>query len=97
MLTAGSIKFAPDLPKRTLDAASKVSLGSYDHIALQLPGNPLGLSRDDVVIEQSKDLDRVHDRQYGRIVAVLDRCRGFFGRDLSARAKRRWWRSRWSG
>ena len=55
MLTAGSIKFTPELPKRTLDAASKVGLGSYDHVVLQLPGNPLGLSRDDVVIEQSKD------------------------------------------
>jgi monoamine oxidase len=50
VLTSGMIKFTPDLPKRTLDAASKVSLGSYDHIVLALPGNPLGLSRDDVVI-----------------------------------------------
>src|SRR6201746_1644518 len=55
VLTSGALKFMPDLPKRTLDAASKVSLGSYDHIVLQLQGNPLGLSRDDVVIEQAKD------------------------------------------
>src|SRR3954471_2544851 len=56
VLISGALKFAPELPKRTLDAASKVSLGSYDHIVLQLQGNPLGLSRDDVVIEQAKDL-----------------------------------------
>ena len=37
-----------------LDAASKLSLGSYDRIALQMPGNPLGVARDDVIIEQSK-------------------------------------------
>ena len=43
VLAAGNIKFAPDIPKRTLDAATKLGLGSYDHIALQMPGNPLGL------------------------------------------------------
>ena len=53
VLAAGNIKFAPDIPKRTLEAAAKLTLGSYDHIALQMPGNPLGLSRDDIVIEQS--------------------------------------------
>jgi monoamine oxidase len=53
VLTAGNIKFSPDIPKRQLDAAQKLSLGSYDHIALQLPGNPLGLARDDIIIEQS--------------------------------------------
>ena len=53
VLAAGSIRFTPDMPKRQLDAAAKLSLGSYDRIALQLPGNPLGLGRDDVLIEQS--------------------------------------------
>ena len=50
----GRLPFAPELPKRQLDAAAKLSLGSYDRIALQLPGNPLGLGRDEVVIERSK-------------------------------------------
>src|SRR5580698_10207477 len=53
VLAAGNIKFTPDIPKRHLDAAQKLSLGSYDRIALQLPGNPLGLGRDDIIIEQS--------------------------------------------
>src|SRR3954468_5651349 len=53
VLTGGNIKFAPDIPKRTLDAAAKLGLGSYDHIALQMQGNPLGLARDDILIEQS--------------------------------------------
>ena len=53
VLTAGNIKFTPDIPKRQLDATAKLGLGSYDRIALQLQGNPLGLARDDIIIEQS--------------------------------------------
>ena len=85
VLTAGSIKFTPELPKRTLDAASKVSLGSYDHIVLQLPGNPLGLSRDDVVIEQSKDARTAFmiANMGASSLCSID-VAGSFGRDLSA-------------
>jgi len=56
VLNAGNIKFTPDIPKRQLEAAARLSLGSYDHIALQLPGNPLGLGRDDIFIEQSNSI-----------------------------------------
>jgi monoamine oxidase len=55
VLTAGSIRFSPELPRRQLDAASKLKLGTYERIALDLPGNPLGLAPDDLVFEQSKD------------------------------------------
>ncbi len=76
VLAAGNIKFEPDIPKRTLDAAAKLSLGSYDRIALQMPGNPLGLSRDDVIIEQSNSTrTALLLCQYGRLLAVHDRCR----------------------
>jgi monoamine oxidase len=88
VLTSGALKFAPELPKRTLDAASKVSLGSYDHIALQLPGNPLGLSRDDVVIEQAKDARTAFmiANMGGSSLCGID-VAGPFGRDLSARGE----------
>jgi monoamine oxidase len=88
VLTSGALKFAPDLPKRTLDAASKVSLGSYDHIALQLPGNPLGLSRDDVVIEQAKDLKTAFmiANMGGSSLCSID-VADSFGRDLSAQGE----------
>jgi monoamine oxidase len=88
VLTSGALKFAPDLPKRTLDAASKVSLGSYDHIALQLPGNPLGLSRDDVVIEQAKDARTAFmiANMGGSSLCGID-VAGSFGRDLSAQGE----------
>jgi len=87
-LLSGKIKFAPDLPKRQQDAASKLTLGSYDHIALELPGNPLGLARDDIVIEQSTD------RSTGFLFANLggsSLCQvdvaGSFGAELSARGE----------
>jgi monoamine oxidase len=88
VLTSGMIKFAPDLPKRTLDAASKVSLGSYDHIVLQLPGNPLGLARDDVVIEQSKDMRTAFmiANMGASSLCSID-VAGAFGRDLAAQGE----------
>lgn len=54
VLGSGKIRFAPDLPRRQMEAAAKLSLGSYDHIALEMPDNPLDLHRDDVVIEKSE-------------------------------------------
>ena len=88
VLAAGGIKFAPDLPKRTLDAASKLSLGSYDHIALALAGNPLGLARDDVVVEQSKDARTalMIASIGGSSLCSVD-VAGSFGRDLSAQGE----------
>jgi monoamine oxidase len=88
VLTSGSIKFAPDVPKRTLDAASKLSLGSYDHIALQLAGNPLGLSRDDVIIEQSTSnrTALLLANMGGSSLCSID-VGGSFGRDLSAQGE----------
>jgi monoamine oxidase len=87
-LLSGKIRFAPDLPKRQQEAAAKLTLGSYDHIALELEGNPLGLSRDDIVIEQSRD------RETGFLLANLGGsalCQmdvaGGFGAELSARGE----------
>jgi monoamine oxidase len=47
------IKFDGGLPKRHQDAFEKLKLGHFDHIALELTGNPLGLQRDDLVFEKS--------------------------------------------
>lgn len=85
VLAAGNIKFASELPKRALDAASKLSLGSYDRIALQIPGNPLGLARDDIVIEQSNSMKTalIYANVGGSSLCSID-VGGSFGRDLSA-------------
>ncbi|OAF09015.1 flavin monoamine oxidase family protein [Bradyrhizobium neotropicale] len=84
VLNAGAIKFAPDIPKRTLDAASKLGLGSYDHIMLELPSNPLGLARDDILIEQSNSTRTalMFANMGGSSLCSID-VGGSFGRDLS--------------
>ena len=89
VLAAGNIKFNPDIPKRTLDAAAKLSLGSYDRIALQMPGNPLGLARDDIIIEQSNSTRTalLYANVGGSSLCTID-VAGSFGRDLSAQGER---------
>ena len=89
VLTAGNIKFTPELPKRALDAAAKLSLGSYDHMALQLPGNPLGLARDEIIIEQSNSTRTA--LLFADIGSSSSMCSidvgGSFGRDLAAQGE----------
>ena len=89
VLAAGNIKFTPDIPKRTLEAAGRLTLGSYDRIALQMPGNPLGLLRDDVVIEQSNSTRTalMYANMGGSSLCTID-VAGSFGRDLSAQGER---------
>jgi monoamine oxidase len=89
VLAAGNIKFTPDLPKRQLDAAAKLSLGSYDRIALQLPGNPLGLARDDAVVEQSNSTRTalLSANIAGSPLCLID-VGGSFGRDLSSQGEK---------
>ncbi len=88
VLAAGNIKFSSDIPKRYLDAAQKLSLGSYDRIALQLPGNPLGLARDDIIIEQSTSTRTglLFANMGGSSLCTID-VAGSFGRDLSAQGE----------
>ncbi len=88
VLVSGSIKFNPDIPKRHLDAAAKLSLGSYDHIALLMPGNPLGLSHDDVMIEQSTSTRTAMllANTGNSALCVID-VAGAFGRDLSSQGE----------
>jgi monoamine oxidase len=89
VLAAGNIRFTPDIPKRQLDAVTKLSLGSYDRIALQLPGNPLGLARDEAVIEQSNSTRTalLSANIAGSSLCVID-VAGSFGRDLSGQGEK---------
>jgi monoamine oxidase len=89
VLASGNIKFTPDLPKRQLDAAARLGLGSYDRIALQLPGNPLGLGRDDVLIEQSTSMRTalLVANIGGSSLCAID-VAGSFGSDLSAQGEK---------
>ena len=88
VLNAGAIKFTPDLPKRQLDAASKLTLGSYDRIALELKGNPLGLGRDELMIEQSTSnrTGALFANIGGSSLCTVD-VAGSFGRGLAAQGE----------
>jgi hypothetical protein len=88
VLVAGNIKFTPDIPKRQLDAAAKLGLGSYDRIALALPGNPLGLERNDVLVEQSNSMRTalLLANIGGSSLCTID-VAGSFGRDLAAQGE----------
>jgi monoamine oxidase len=89
VLVSGNIKFTPELPKRQLEAAARLSLGSYDRIALQLSGNPLGLARDEAVIEQSNSTRTalLSANIAGSSLCLID-VGGSFGRDLSSQGEK---------
>ncbi len=56
VIASGGIKFTPELANRQRDAFAKLSLGSYDHIALEIADNTLGFESDDLVFEKSAGL-----------------------------------------
>jgi monoamine oxidase len=86
VLVSGKIKF--DLPKRQLDAANKLKLGSHDHVAIELAGNPLGLRADELVFEKSQDRQTaaIFANVHGSTVCMID-VGGNVGRDLSAKGQ----------
>ena len=86
VLTSGKIRYTREEPKRQLDAAARLKLGSYDHIALELTGNPLGLQRDDLVVERATGprTAALLANVSGTSLALVD-VGGRFGRDLSSR------------
>jgi monoamine oxidase len=88
VIASGAIKFTPELPKRQLEAAAKLSLGSTDRIALWMPGNPLGLGRDELLIEQSAGTRTAAllTNIGGSSLCTVD-VAGSFGRDLSAQGE----------
>ncbi len=89
VLLDGKIAFAPALPKRQLDALSRLRLGHYERIALEVVGNPFGLSRDDLVFEKA-DSNRTAAllaNVGGSSLAYVD-VAGSFGRELAAKGPR---------
>jgi monoamine oxidase len=88
VIASGGLKFSPDLGHRQIDAFGRMSLGSYDHIALELVGNPLGLESDDLVFEKSTDTHTaaILANVSGTSLCTID-VAGAFGRDLSAQGE----------
>jgi hypothetical protein len=69
-----------------MDALERLKLGSYDHVALELPGNPLGLRTDELVFEKSSGprTAALLGNLSGSTLCTVD-IAGRFGRELSAR------------
>ncbi|GAB1717807.1 MAG: Twin-arginine translocation pathway signal [Nitrobacter sp.] len=86
VLASGNIRFTPELPKRQLDAAARLSLGSYDRVALWMPDNALGLGPDETMIEQSSDGKTALLTANASSLCTID-VAGGFGRDLSAQGE----------
>ena len=84
VLSSGKIKFIPDLPKRQRDAIGKLKLGNYEHIALELPGNPLGFASDDLIYEKCKSTRTaaILGNVSGTALCVVE-VGGTFGRELA--------------
>jgi monoamine oxidase len=89
VLAGGRIKFTPDLPRRHLDAAVKLKLGSYDRVALELPGNPLGLRPDEQVFEKSNGprTAAILGNISGSTLCTID-VGGNFGRELAGKGSK---------
>ncbi len=88
VLAGDKIEFKPELSKRQLDAAAKLALGSYDHIALDMPSNPLGLQRDELVFEQATAprTAALLANVSGSGLHLID-VAGDFGRELAAKGE----------
>ncbi len=86
VLTSGKIKF--DLPKRQLDAANKLKLGTRDRVVLEMPGNPLGLRADELVFEKSegKQTAALFANVSGSSLCMVD-VGGSFGRELAGKGE----------
>jgi len=67
---------------------SKLKLGSRDHIALELAGNPFGLRADELVFEKSdnRQTGAILGNMAGSTICVVD-VAGNFGRELSAKGE----------
>ena len=86
VIAGGGIRFTPEL--RVGDAFHRLSLGSYDHIALELAGNPLGLESDDLVFEKSTNTHTAAllANVSGTALCLID-VAGAFGRGLAAQGE----------
>src|SRR5437763_12512358 len=88
VLEAGKIKFTPDLPRRHTEAIAKLSLGSYDHVALELKVNPLQLQNDDLVFEKASNprTATLLANESGTALAMVE-IAGKLGRELAAQGE----------
>src|SRR5262249_16378451 len=75
----------PSLPVRHLEALDKLRLGSYDHIAFEIPGNPLELENDQIIYEKASNerTGALIGNMLGTSLCMID-IGGSFGGGLAA-------------
>jgi len=85
VLASDRIRFSPSLPARSAEAFNRLSLGIYERIVFELPGNPLRFNADERVIFKTNDSRSLmfHMRVGGSDLVYAD-IAGRFGRELSA-------------
>jgi monoamine oxidase len=83
VLVSDRVRFDPALPKRTLDALARLSLGTYDRAVFELAGNPFRFAIDERVLFKTSDRRTfaVEGRVGGSDLAFADFA-GAFGREL---------------
>ena len=83
VLANDRIRFEPPLPKRTLDALARLSLGTYDRVVFELAGNPFRFASDERVLFKTADRRTfaIEGRVGGTDLAFADFAGGF-GREL---------------
>jgi monoamine oxidase len=88
VLAAGKIRLDPELPRRYADAIAKLTLGHYDHIAIELAGNPLDLRNDELVFEKAagQRTGALLANMSGSTLCQID-VAGPFGKTLSAQGE----------
>ena len=89
VLASDKIEFRPELSKRQLDAAAKLSLGSFDHIALEHAGQSArsATRRPGVrAIERQRAPPRCSPMCPAR-ACISSRSAGDFGRELAAKGR----------
>ena len=89
VLAEGKLAFSMGVPKRHMEAASRLQLGAYERVALEIPGNPFGLARDDLIFDKadSKRTAAWLANVSGTSLSYVD-IAGSFGRDLAAKGPR---------
>jgi len=88
VIAAGAVKFTPELAAGHLEIFSKLSLGSFDHVALELADNALGVESDDLIFEKSADKRTAAIlANVGGTSLCLVQVAGTFGRELSAQGQ----------
>ena len=88
VLAGDDIEFIPPLPKNVKASLGNLPLGSLDHIALDMPGNPLNLQKDDLIFEQAtgNKTAALIANVSGTSLHVVT-IGGAFGRELSAKGE----------